>query len=124
MLMQKFLQDEDKREQRETEVIRLVKWMTEHPKIRRRICEDEYEVTPEEFIEIAEMLEENGFHEMIYVLPVKNQMGDILAQATSRLLVEKACNEWERLGTSQLLKELKDTIREEMKLKEIRGTMF
>mgnify|MGYP004702466817 CR=1 FL=1 len=122
--MQKFLQDEDKREQRETEVIRLVKWMTEHPKIRRRICEDEYEVTPEEFIEIAEMLEENGFHEMIYVLPVKNQMGDILAQATSRLLVEKACNEWERLGTSQLLKELKDTIREEMKLKEIRGTMF
>lgn len=124
MLMQKFLQDEDKREQRETEVIRLVKWMTEHPKIRRRICEDEYEVTPEEFIEIAEMLEENGFHEMIYVLLVKNQMGDILAQATSRLLVEKACNEWERLGTSQLLKELKDTIREEMKLKEIRGTMF
>lgn len=122
--MQKFLQDEDKREQRETEVIRLVKWMTEHPKIRRRICEDEYEVTPEEFIEIAEMLEENGFHEMIYVLLVKNQMGDILAQATSRLLVEKACNEWERLGTSQLLKELKDTIREEMKLKEIRGTMF
>ena len=122
--MQKFLQDEDKREQRETEVIRLVKWMTEHPKIRRRICEDEYEVTPEEFIEIAEMLEENGFHEMIYVLPVKNQMGDILAQATSRLLVEKACNEWERLGTSQLLKELKDTIREEMKLKEIRGTLF
>ena len=122
--MQKFLQDEDKREQRETEVIRLVKWMTEHPKIRRRICEDEYEVTPEEFIEIAEMLEENGVHEMIYVLPVKNQMGDILAQATSRLLVEKACNEWERLGTSQLLKELKDTIREEMKLKEIRGTMF
>lgn len=122
--MQKFLQDEDKREQRETEVIRLVKWMTEHPKIRRRICEDEYEVTPEEFIEIAEMLEENGFHEMIYVLPVKNQMGDILAQATSRLLVEKACNEWERLGTSQLLKGLKDTIREEMKLKEIRGTMF
>ena len=122
--MQKFLQDEDKREQRETEVIRLVKWMTEHPKIRRRICEDEYEVTPEDFIEIAEMLEENGFHEMIYVLPVKNQMGDILAQATSRLLVEKACNEWERLGTSQLLKELKDTIREEMKLKEIRGTMF
>ena len=122
--MQKFLQDEDKREQRETEVIRLVKWMTEHPKIRRRICEDEYEVTPEEFIEIAGMLEENGFHEMIYVLPVKNQMGDILAQATSRLLVEKACNEWERLGTSQLLKELKDTIREEMKLKEIRGTMF
>ena len=122
--MQKFLQDEDKREQRETEVIRLVKWMTEHPKIRRRICEDEYEVTPEEFIEIAEMIEENGFHEMIYVLPVKNQMGDILAQATSRLLVEKACNEWERLGTSQLLKELKDTIREEMKLKEIRGTMF
>ena len=122
--MQKFLQDEDKRKQRETEVIRLVKWMTEHPKIRRRICEDEYEVTPEEFIEIAEMLEENGFHEMIYVLLVKNQMGDILAQATSRLLVEKACNEWERLGTSQLLKELKDTIREEMKLKEIRGTMF
>ena len=110
--------------QRETDVIRLVKWMAEHPKIKRRVCESEYEVTPEEFIEIVDILEENGFHEMIYVLLSKNQINDILAQSTSRLLVEKTCKEWERIGTNQLCKELRDIIREEIKLKETRGMKF
>lgn len=110
--------------QREADLVRLAKWMTEHPKVKRRVCESEYEVTPEEFIEIMEMLEENEFHEMIYVLLSKNQLNDVLAQSTSRLLVEKTCKEWERIGTTQLCKELKNIIREEMKLKESRGTKF
>jgi len=110
--------------QRETEVIRLAKWMSEHPRVRRRICENEYEVTPEEFIELTELLEENGFYEMIYVLLTKNQVNDILEQATSRLLVEKTCNEWERIGTKQFCKELKDIIKEEMEIKANRRKKF
>lgn len=51
--------------QKEQDVVRLAKWMTEHPKIRRRICEDEYMVSPEEFIDIMELLEKNEFYEMI-----------------------------------------------------------
>ena len=80
--------------QKEQDVVRLAKWMTEHPKIRRRICEDEYMVSPEEFIDIMELLEKNEFYEMIYVLLVRNQTNPVLEQATSRIVMESACQEW------------------------------
>ena len=43
--------------QKEKDFIRMINWMAAHPKIRRRICKDEYTVTPEECIEILELLE-------------------------------------------------------------------
>lgn len=82
--------------QKEQDVVRLAKWMTEHPKIRRRICEDEYMVSPEEFIDIMELLEKNEFYEMIYVLLVRNQTNPVLEQATSRICHGKRLS---RMGT-------------------------
>jgi hypothetical protein len=46
------------------EAIRLVKWLSEHPKIQSRLFEDYAETTPEECLEIIEMLEKNEFYEM------------------------------------------------------------
>ena len=110
--------------QKEQDVVRLAKWMTEHPKIRRRICEDEYMVSPEEFIDIMELLEKNEFYEMIYVLLVRNQTNPVLEQATSRIVMESACQDWERMGPEALRRELKERIREEMQLKETRNHTF
>jgi len=102
-------------------IVRLANWMTEHPKVQRRICEDGFEVTPEEFIEIMEMLEGNGFYEMIFILIVKNRSNPVLEKALSRLVVEKVGKALEEIGARQMCEELKGKIREEIKLKEING---
>ena len=110
--------------QKEQDVVRLAKWMTEHPKIRRRICEDEYMVSPEEFIDIMELLEKNEFYEMIYVLLVRNQTNPVLEQATSRIVMESACQEWERMGPEALRREFTANVSHELKtpLTSILGT--
>lgn len=106
--MQKNLQDENK-------VIRLAIWLTEHPKIQHRLFEEEYDATPDEFIEIMEMLEENGFYEMILVLLIKNKWNVSLEQALSKVFIEKMAKEWERIGTEQMCRDIKDKIREEQR---------
>ena len=108
----------------EDKVIKLVYWLTEHPKIRRILCDSDYEVEPEEFIEIMEMLEKNEFYEMIVVLLIKNSFNELIEQVMSRILVEKMGKEWERIGTEQLCRDIKAKVREEVKLREARGSKF
>lgn len=103
-------------------VIELVRWLAEHPKVQRRLCEDEYKVTPEEFIEIMELLEQHEFYEMIVVLILKNRCNAVLSQALSRMLVETMSKEWEKIGTKQMCKDMKDLIREEIRSKEAGGS--
>ena len=57
---------------------------------------------------------------MIYVLLVKNQMHDVLEQAVSRVLIESAGREWERIGMHQVCRDIRGKIREEILLKELK----
>lgn len=103
-----------------TESIRLVKWLTEHPKIQSRLFEDYAQITPEECLEIIETLEENGFYEMIIALLMKNQYNIALEQVISEFVVDKMTKEWERIGMEQMCKDIKDKIKESIKFKEKR----
>lgn len=98
--------------------IELVKWLAEHPKVCRRLCEDEYQVTPEECIEIIEMLEEKGFYEMIFILLANNKYDPVIKQAVKNVVVEKMSKEWKRIGTKQLCNDIKVKIREEIRIQE------
>jgi NDP-sugar pyrophosphorylase family protein len=100
------------------DTIRLVEWLSEHPKIQRRLYNGGYEVSPEECLEIMELLEKNEFYEMILILLMRNQQDAVLAEATSKLVVEKLVDEWRRIGTEQMCKDIKEKIREEIRLKE------
>ncbi|KUO62062.1 MAG: hypothetical protein APF84_07785 [Gracilibacter sp. BRH_c7a] len=103
------------------DTVRLVRWLSEHPKIQRRLCESEFESTPEECIEMIEMLEKNSFYDMIFILLIKNSHDLIINEAISKMVTEKITNEWERIGTEQMCRDIKERIRDEIKLNEIRG---
>jgi hypothetical protein len=47
--------------------------LAEHPKVQSRLFEDYSETTPEECLEIMEILDKNGYYEMIIALLMKNQ---------------------------------------------------
>lgn len=94
--------------------IRLVKWLAEHPKIQRRLCEGEYESTPEECLEMIELLEDNSFYEMIFILLMKNIHNPVIDDAVTKMAAEKITNEWERVGTEQMCRDIKARIRQEI----------
>lgn len=108
----------------EDKLVQMVNWLVNHPKVQYRLCDDESEVSPEEFIETMELFERNGFYEWIPVLFLKNCYNDVLHQAMTSLLIEKAGQEWQRTGTEQLCKDIKDKIKEEIRLKEERRSTF
>ncbi len=98
------------------EAIRLVKWLSEHPKIQSRLFEDYSQTTPEECLEIIEILEKNGFYEMIVALLMKNQFNMALEQVISEFVIDKMIKEWERVGTEQMCQDIKERIREKIQL--------
>ncbi len=106
------------------EAIRLVKWLSEHPKIQIRLFEDYAQTTPEEFLEIIEILEKNGFYEMIVALMMKNQYNIALEQVISEFVIEKMIKEWERIGMEQMCRDIKDKIRVKIKLKDKGRELF
>lgn len=102
--------EEGKQNQRD-DTIRLVRWLAEHPKIQRRLCEGEYESTPEECLEMIELLENNSFYDMIFILLMKNSHDRIIDEALTKMVMEKMANEWERVGTEQMCRDIKERIR-------------
>jgi hypothetical protein len=103
------------------DTIRLVRWLAEHPKIQRRLCEGEYESTPEECLETIEMLAKDSFYDMIFVLLMKNSHDLIIDEALTKMATEKIVNEWERVGTEQMCRDIKERIKEEIKRNGERG---
>lgn len=107
------------------DTIRPVEWLSEHPKVQRKLYGGEYEVNPEECMELIELLEKNAFYEMILILLMRNQHDATLAEATSRLITEKLVSEWKRIGTEQMCRDIKEKIREGIRLKETgRNSMY
>ncbi len=98
------------------EAIRLVKWLSEHPKIQSRLFEDYTQTSPEECLEIIEILEENDFYEMIVALLMKNQYNIALEQVISEFVIDKMIREWERVGTEQMCQDIKEKIIEKIRL--------
>jgi len=103
------------------DTIRLVRWLAEHSQIKRRLCEGEFESTPEECLEIIELLENNSFYDMIFILLMKNSHELIIDEAISSVATEKIANEWERIGTEQMCRDIKERIKEEIKRNGERG---
>ncbi|AFV03466.1 MULTISPECIES: hypothetical protein [Dehalobacter] len=101
------------------DTIRLVRWLSEHPKIQSRLCEGEYESTPEECIEMIEMLEKHSFYDMIFILLMKNRHDPVIDEALTKMVTEKIANEWERIGTEQMCRDIKERIRKEIKINEV-----
>ena len=99
-----------------TEAIRLVKWLSEHPKIQSRLFEDYTQTTPEECLEIIEILEKNEFYEMIVALLMKNQYNIALEQVISEFVIDKMIKEWERVGTERMCQDIKEKIKEKIGL--------
>jgi hypothetical protein len=113
---------EDNRMQEESKdilnrTIKLVKWLSENPKIQSRLCEDYSESTPEECIEIIDILEENGFYDLIVILLMKNQYNLALEQVVTEIVIDKMTKEWERIGMEQMCSDIKEKIKEKINLK-------
>ena len=116
---------QDNRNNPKEDTIRLIRWLSEHPRIQRRLCDEGTESTPEECLEIIEQLEKNSFYDMIYILLMKNSHDMVIGEVLSKIIVEKMANEWERMGTEQMCRDIKEKIKEEIKLKEKqRNKMF
>ncbi len=109
---------QEKMANKTTEAIRLVKQLSGHPKIQSRLFEDYAETTSEECLQIIELLEKNEFYEMIVALLMKNQYNIALEQVITEFVVEKMTKEWERIGMEQMCKDIKDKIKEKIKLKD------
>jgi len=92
----------------------IIKWMSAYPDIQRALCCEGYEVEPDECLEIIGILEEQGFYELIYVLLVKNQCHAVIGGAIERLLAEMWMSEWEKVGSQQMCKDLKECIQKEI----------
>lgn len=101
----------------EDKTIRLIKWLSKHPKIQTRLCEDGYTVTLEECLEIIELLEENEFYDMIFVLFVKNSHERTIDKIITEIMIEKMTEEWKRIGTKQMCQDIKQKIKEEIQRK-------
>lgn len=112
-ILEKAILDEKTRH-KTAELIRLVRWMEANPAVKRSLCARDCEVTPNEFVELMHLLRANGFPEMIYVLLCKHLTNDTLEQATKRLLLEKTCQAWEKIGSDTLFENLQDNIYDEM----------
>lgn len=112
---------QDNRNNQKEDTVRLIRWLAEHPSIQRRLCDEGAESTPEECIEIIEQLEKNSFYDMIYILLMKNSHDIVIGEAIEKVIAEKMANEWERIGTEQMCQDIKGRIKEEIKIKELRG---
>lgn len=94
--------------------IKLVKWLAVNPKIQSRLCEDYAESSPEECIEIIEILEENAFYDLIVILLMKNQYNLALEQVVTEIVIDKMAKEWERIGMEQMCSDIKEKLKEKI----------
>ena len=109
------------RNNQKEDTLRLIRWLSEHPSIQRKLCDEGTESTPEECIETIEQLEKNSFYDMICILLMKNSHDIVIGGAIEKVIAEKMANEWERIGTEQMCRDIKEKIKEEIKIKELPG---
>ena len=98
----------------------MIKWLSDHPNIQRKLCLGEYEAEPEECLVIMGILEKRGYYEMIYVLLTKNQQHAIIGGAMEKLLAELWADKWEKAGNQQMCKEIQEHIQNEIALRELK----
>lgn len=84
---------------------RLIKWLSKNPAIQSRIC-GELDVSPQECIKLIDVLKDNGFYEMAYILLMGNQQDIAIGYAADTLLAELLAKEWGRLGGKKICKKL------------------
>lgn len=100
----------------ENKMARLVKWMGENPAIQAKLCDGGFESDAEDCIALMDMLEEQGFYELIYVLLIKNQQDGVIWGAMDKLLADAWAQRWAQAGNRAMLREIRERIRSEMEL--------
>ena len=98
-------------------MVRFIKFMAENPAIECVLCSTDDEILNDEFIEVMEKLEENGFYEMVYILMKKYHFSGIISKAITKMKMKVIGEKIKDVGYEKLSSELKDLIREEIKLR-------
>ncbi len=111
------MQEKDREVKNRT--IEIIRWLAKHPKIQRRICCEEYTIEPDECLEIMEILEKNGFYELMYILLRKNEQHLAIDYALEGLKTEAWANEWGKVGNEQMCRTIKERIRNGIQLLEM-----
>ena len=94
----------------------IIKWLSNHNKIQRRICWDGYAIEPNECLEIIEMLEKDGLYELIYILLMRNINHIVISEAIEILQAEAWVKEWEKIGNEQMCRNIKEQIKQGINL--------
>jgi len=92
----------------------MIKWLANHPGIQRMLCQDEYESGADEFLEILDALEKQGYYEMIYIFLMKNQCHRVVGNAIDKWFTELLADAWAKAGNQQICREMKERIQNEM----------
>ncbi len=100
---------------------RMMEWLANHPRIQHRICCEDFGVEPEECIQIIEMLEEKEFYELVYILLLKNEQQIVIADVLEKLKTGAWAREWEKVGNEKMCRDIKEKIRNEMTLREMKN---
>lgn len=107
-------------EMRKKEAIKVHKWIAEYPRLIRRVLNVEDSTTPEECIEIIEVLEEQSLEYLVPVLLYSVDFNGVMNKVIARVNAESVAKTWEATGTKEMMADIKNKIREEIKLKEVR----
>jgi hypothetical protein len=100
----------------ENRTAEIIKWLSNHNKIQRRICWDGYAIEPNECLEIIEMLEKDGLYELIYILLMRNINHIVISEAIEILQAEAWVKEWEKIGNEQMCRNIKEQIKQGINL--------
>ena len=102
------------KEMRQQEAIRMMKWIAQYPKIVNRIVNMEQCTTPEECIEVINLLDKHSFEYLVPILLHTVDYDVVMDRGISRLYAEGLATVWEQKGTAHVLDDMKDIIREEI----------
>lgn len=105
---------------RQEETIKIIKWVAENPQVMGKLLNAEESTTPEECIEVIDLLYKQSLEYLIPILVYTTQLDYVMGIVWSRVTAEGIGRVWESMGTEQMLTDIKNKIREEIKLKEAR----
>lgn len=103
---------------RQIEAIRVTKWMAENPKLARRFLNGEECTTAQECLKIIDSLCQQSLEYLVPILLYTMRFDAVMDAVQLRMNAEGNARTWEHLGTEQMMKELKNKIKEEMQRRE------
>lgn len=106
---------------RQKEAIKVHKWIAKNPRVVHRMINLEDNITPQECIELIEILEEQSLEYLIPILLYTVDNNGVISKAIARVNAESLSMTWESMGTAQMLTDIKNKIRKETELKEMRN---